>query len=160
MLFTKPILIMAALMASTLASPTPEAEFIDKAYYKEHFAPGQLARLENYRATHTLTAEQDAFVGKLVHIVETADTSDLVQLKSEGEALFGDQAYGLLTGDDGQTKSQRSTAMARLRREAVCECTNGWGCDNGWHCPVSSTCHRHRGCGALYLYVCNGVCVT
>jgi hypothetical protein len=159
MLFTKPLLILAALAASTLANPTPSADLIDVDYYKANFAPSQLARLDKYRAEHTLTPEQDNFIGKLVEVVNKADAARAIELKPEAEALFGDQAYNLLVGDE-ETNNPGQTTKERLRREAVCSCTNGWGCNNGWHCPVSNTCHRHKGCGAFLLYVCNGVCVT
>ncbi|KAH7399725.1 hypothetical protein BKA64DRAFT_641892 [Cadophora sp. MPI-SDFR-AT-0126] len=160
---TKIIAFAFALVSPILGnpSPAPAMDVIDTSFYQAEIAPGQVKRLNEYRTTHTLTAEQSQFIDTLVTVVKTADSSNMLELKASGEALFGaSEISELLLGEiEPETVNTAITARNALKRQTVCSCTNGWGCNGGAHCPVSSECHRHKGCGALLLYVCNGVCV-
>ncbi len=166
---------------ATVLAVGASAELHERDVYVRHIAPGQLKRLDHYRAENarSLTAEQVDVLERVKRIVSDHATHDVVAAREACKAAFGHQeCRNVLSG-----RSESAANKGLLGRRAPdCECADQDPyCDDPHICKYKlSNCNFQsksyfnrpllpkvkgqpdtripEGCGLGGLYVCNGLC--
>ncbi|OAQ77971.1 hypothetical protein VFPFJ_10338 [Purpureocillium lilacinum] len=143
---------------ATVLAVGASAELHERDVYVRHIAPGQLKRLDHYRAENarSLTAEQVDVLERVKRIVSDHATHDVVAAREACNAAFGHQeCRNVLSG-----RSESANKGLLGRRAPDCECADQDPyCDDPHICKYKlSNCNFQKGCGLGGLYVCNGLC--
>ncbi|GAA0593290.1 hypothetical protein GCM10010174_05510 [Kutzneria viridogrisea] len=128
-----------------------------------------LEHLNRYRTTHPgLTAEQVKVLDSATAIAGTQSTFErtldpdmsrrLGDLKEAAVEAFGyNEARALIATLGPPDESAASRASLLDKPSCQCSDRDNW-CSNNQYCGKTNNCQRHKGCGSLGLYVCNGLC--
>jgi len=163
MRFTPTAFLLSAPLALT-------GSLIDRATYDRYIAPIQLARLDEYRSRKSTTFAQLSVLNTALVILVTGNITRIPDLRTSCDAAYGeDECARVLTGqslsDVAATRPHISARHPLGRRTFKCECTDEAAryCGGGWRCADrAEQCDTNLGifgCGDLWLYVCNGLCV-
>ncbi|AHH98039.1 hypothetical protein KALB_4677 [Kutzneria albida DSM 43870] len=128
-----------------------------------------LEHLNRYCTTHPgLTAEQVKVLDSATAIAGTQSTFErtldpdmsrrLGDLKEAAVEAFGyNEARALIATLGPPDESAASRASLLDKPSCQCSDRDNW-CSNNQYCGKTNNCQRHKGCGSLGLYVCNGLC--
>ncbi|KAK3394936.1 hypothetical protein B0H63DRAFT_462421 [Podospora didyma] len=159
----------------TLHSSPTTAKFVDSAHYSSDLGPQVISRLVSYRTLHntTLTQPQTAFLKQAVSLLSNpkkAISESLADTLVKGcAAVFApDQCTYLESGHHVGEKRRGGgghhaavAARNELEKRVTCDCASSssycivWGCSG---CDWRASCTKKGGCGAYWLYTCNGRC--
>ena len=156
MQITKLITAAACFFALGLASEPSDANLIDKATFQKDIAPFLIQRITAFRNDNaaTLQPDQNAYLDKILHKIETADRSNLEAVRVEGVDLFGEEtARTLLAGKENTLDHPVS------KRAAKCSCaTDSDWCWNNTKCRSGGCTIQKDQCGTFGTYHCDGRC--
>lgn len=160
------ILLGLATFGQAMPADRELANLIPADTYKRSIAPQVLQRITDFRVNkRSLTGSQHAYLDNIAERVKRADSTGLSEVAKEGEHLFGRDALNTVFYGDAPKGYNEAELQARglAGTQAVeCECTNkDQYCANGFTCLYRhNQCEmQSKGCGHLWLYVCNGLCV-
>lgn len=154
-----------------LATANADDSLLDTEYYVENVAPGQLARLSDYRhQASNLTTDQALVLDEAERIVKVMDVPAIPQLEYDCIVAFGhDECMVVLKGQPvvpGATSmgsvSRGSGFGLSPRQEYPCLCRlDDDNCDhfNGYWCKfIDRQCYYAQRCGSLGTKICDGQC--
>ncbi|KAF3480442.1 uncharacterized protein GIQ15_05789 [Arthroderma uncinatum] len=147
--------------ASALAISGVTAELHEREIYARDIAPGQLRHLAKYQAKNarSLSPDQHAALERMKRLVKDYAVDDIHEARAACESAFGDaECKRVLHAGRDVNHARRGPLVGRA---PTCECA-----DQSPYCPGSQHCKyklancnfTSKGCGALGLYVCNGLC--
>lgn len=174
-------------LAAVAAVSALDDVFVDKAAYLLNIAPLQLDRLAAFRSKHDhLTTQQHDYLDRAESFVRTFETDHIEAVEEECIKVFDKQQCQQILG--GGDNALVDNPLAKIAGRGVpcscsylsdlCEGDNQYCLRGAYECgfnsqsPVSViggfiitaslTTNKHfnlDGCGALWAYQCNGICV-
>ncbi|KAI1502866.1 hypothetical protein F5X99DRAFT_146259 [Biscogniauxia marginata] len=135
-----------ALALASFGAAAAASEMHDAAMYAQSIAPGELARVGDFKSAHAanLTAAQTQFLDDALEAIGAPASADVAGLEKACGDVFGDLCAFILTGKTGTTPNNNSRRVVRragggdmLNRRAACECSDGsdW-CSGGYQCGL------------------------